>query len=103
MSDHGLSAHGMGRLKLLCSKGNHCVATLTKRRAGDIPIYISVPGLPETEWPREEDRTGMTAAYCADCDQWFSTRSFQLAQSMNVLTDDKSRHEGTYPLSEERI
>jgi hypothetical protein len=95
MSDD--TAVGMGVLELLCTK-EHCVAQLIKRQALR-PTYISVPGHAEAEWPREEDN-GRTAAYCLDCAKWFSTRSFDLARSMVVLTADRSRHEGSYPLSE---
>ena len=88
---------GIGVLGLLC-KDEHRVARLVKTQALQ-PMYIKVPGKADAEWPREEDGE-RTAAYCADCEKWFSTASFGLAQSMSLLVADKSRHEGSYPLSE---
>jgi hypothetical protein len=85
-------------LKLLC-KEKHCVARLIKP-AGHQPTYIQVPGNAQGEWPRGEDNK-RTAAYCSDCGKWFSTDSFQLARSMSVLVAHQSRHDGSYPLSEE--
>jgi hypothetical protein len=103
MSDDMLSQEpsvvvGIGVLKLLC-KEKHCVARLIKP-AGHQPTYIQVPGKAQEEWPREEDNK-RTAAYCSDCGKWFSTDSFQLARSMSVLVAHQSRHDGSYPLSEE--
>lgn len=103
MSDDMLSQEpsavvGIGVLKLLC-KEKHCVARLIKP-AGHQPTYIQVPGKAQEEWPREQDNK-RTAAYCSDCGKWFSTDSFQLARSMSVLVAHQSRHDGSYPLSED--
>ena len=92
------SAVGIGALKLLCEE-QHCVARLIKRQALQ-PTYIQVPGKADAEWPREEGKD-RTAAYCSDCGKWFSTDSFHLALSMDVLVADELRHEASYPLSEE--
>jgi hypothetical protein len=49
----------------------------------------------------QQEGKDRTAAYCSDCGKWFSTDSFHLALSMDVLVADELRHEACYPLSEE--
>lgn len=84
---------GLAVLKLLCPNGTHA-ATLIKRVA-HMPIYISIPGQADVQWPREQDSPLTTVQASGAC---YSAVTSQLATRMATLSADEFDHEDSYEL-----